>query len=150
MTSSARARPIARVRYWAAPPPGTLPERRLELGEDRGLSCREPQVAGQHEFAAGTSYAPCDLCDRDQPTRAQVPEEGGDGRFAGQQRRLGRYERFGGSKAQREVIELTLLHALIESGRSNAAQQLIQRALDRPSEFGSSLPARTSGGASAV
>jgi hypothetical protein len=41
-------------------------------------------------------------------------------------------ERFGGSKAQREVIELTLLHALMEAGSSRAAQQLIQDALDRP------------------
>jgi hypothetical protein len=41
-------------------------------------------------------------------------------------------ERFGGSKAQREVIELTLLHALIEAGHARASQQLIQHALDRP------------------
>jgi hypothetical protein len=40
--------------------------------------------------------------------------------------------RFGGSKAQREVIELTLLHALMEAGESRSAQQLIQHALDRP------------------
>jgi hypothetical protein len=55
-------------------------------------------------------------------------------------------DRFGGSKAQREVIELTLLHALMESGHSRAAQQLIQHALDRPTEISSSwFPAQRSG-----
>jgi hypothetical protein len=54
-------------------------------------------------------------------------------------------ERFGGSKAQREVIELTLLHALMESGHSRAAQQLIQHALDRPTEISTWFPAQRSG-----
>lgn len=54
-------------------------------------------------------------------------------------------ERFGGSKAQREVIELTLLHGLMESGHSRAAQQLIQHALDRPTEISSWFPAQRSG-----
>jgi hypothetical protein len=49
-------------------------------------------------------------------------------------------ERFGGSKAQREVIELTLLHALIEAGNSRAAQQLIQHALDQPTALTSGWP----------
>jgi hypothetical protein len=54
-------------------------------------------------------------------------------------------ERFGGSKAQREVIELTLLHALMESGHSRAAQQMIQHALDRPTGMSSSwFPAKRS------
>lgn len=54
-------------------------------------------------------------------------------------------ERFGGSKAQREVVELTLLHALMESGHSRAAQQLIQHALDRPTAISSWFPAQRSG-----
>jgi len=52
-------------------------------------------------------------------------------------------EGFGGSKAQREVIELTLIHALMEAGNSRAAQQLIQHALDRPTQI-SRLPAQRS------
>jgi hypothetical protein len=39
---------------------------------------------------------------------------------------------FGGSKAQREVIELTLLHALLEAGNSQAAQELVHQVSDRP------------------
>ncbi|MGZ4639550.1 MAG: FAD/NAD(P)-binding protein, partial [Actinomycetes bacterium] len=35
-------------------------------------------------------------------------------------------ERFGGSKAQREVVERTLLFALVESGRTDTAQDLVQ------------------------
>jgi tetratricopeptide (TPR) repeat protein len=59
-------------------------------------------------------------------------------------------ERFGGSKAQREVIELTLLHALMEAGNSAAAQQLIQDALDRPTTISSTwLPTQRSRRASA-
>jgi hypothetical protein len=54
-------------------------------------------------------------------------------------------ERFGGSKAQREVIELTLLHALTEAGHARAAQQLIQHSLDRPAGMRSWLPAQRSG-----
>jgi hypothetical protein len=54
-------------------------------------------------------------------------------------------DRFGGSRAQREVIELTLLHALMESGHSRAAQQLIQHALDRPTEISSRFPTQRSG-----
>jgi hypothetical protein len=54
-------------------------------------------------------------------------------------------ERFGGSKAQREVIELTLLHALLESGHSRAAQQMIQQALDRSTAVSSWFPAQRSG-----
>jgi tetratricopeptide (TPR) repeat protein len=57
-------------------------------------------------------------------------------------------ERFGGSNAQREVIELTLLHALMESGNSRAAQLLIQQALDRPATS-ARLPAQRSRRASA-
>jgi tetratricopeptide (TPR) repeat protein len=57
-------------------------------------------------------------------------------------------ERFGGSKAQREVIELTLLHALTEAGHARAAQQLIQHSLDRPSVTSPWLPAQRSGSAS--
>jgi hypothetical protein len=46
-------------------------------------------------------------------------------------------DRFGGSKAQREVIEQTLLFALVEAGRLESAQHLVQRLLDRPgSTFG--------------
>ena len=41
-------------------------------------------------------------------------------------------ERFGGSKAQREVIEQTLLYALVEAGRSQTAEQLVNYRLDRP------------------
>ena len=41
-------------------------------------------------------------------------------------------ERFGGSKAQREVIEQTLLYALVEAGRSQTAEQLVNYQLDRP------------------
>jgi hypothetical protein len=59
-------------------------------------------------------------------------------------------ERFGGSKAQREVIELTLLHALMEAGNSAAAQQLIQDALDRPTTNSTAwLPTQRSRRASA-
>ena len=53
-------------------------------------------------------------------------------------------ERFGGSKAQREIIELTLLHALLESGHARAAQQMIQHALDRPTAISSWFPAQRS------
>ena len=70
---------------------GYLPECRFELGEDRCLACGEPHVARQHEFAAGTTYAPFDLGDRDQMARAQVPEQRGDRCFAGQHRGLGPY-----------------------------------------------------------
>jgi len=38
---------------------------------------------------------------------------------------------FGGSKAQRDVVEQTLLYALVRSGRSLPAQQLVQLRLDR-------------------
>ena len=65
---------MRRVRYWARAAARDLPERRLELGEDRCLSRGEPHVAGQHELAAGTSDPAFDLRDRDQPARAQVPE----------------------------------------------------------------------------
>jgi hypothetical protein len=41
-------------------------------------------------------------------------------------------ERFGGSKAQREIVEQTLLYALVEAGRSQTAQQLVTYRLDRP------------------
>lgn len=41
-------------------------------------------------------------------------------------------DRFGGSKAQREVIEQTMLVALVEAGRLDAAQNLVQHRLDRP------------------
>jgi hypothetical protein len=59
-------------------------------------------------------------------------------------------EHFGGSKAQREVIELTLLHALMESRNSGAAQQLIQDALDRPTRISPTwLPTQRSRRASA-
>jgi hypothetical protein len=39
--------------------------------------------------------------------------------------------RVGGSAAQREVVEDTLLYALIEAGRCEPARQLLQRRLDR-------------------
>jgi hypothetical protein len=42
-------------------------------------------------------------------------------------------ERFGGSKAQREVVEQTLLFALVEAGRGDTAQNLVQLRLDRES-----------------
>jgi hypothetical protein len=51
-------------------------------------------------------------------------------------------ERFGGSKAQREVIEQTLLHTLIEAGHARAAQTLIQNALDRPEMATPWIPAQ--------
>jgi hypothetical protein len=41
-------------------------------------------------------------------------------------------ERLGGSDAQRDVIEETLLFALARSGRHRAAQGLVRRRLDRP------------------
>ena len=39
--------------------------------------------------------------------------------------------RVGGSAAQREVVEDTLLYALIEAGRCEPARRLLQRRLDR-------------------
>jgi hypothetical protein len=39
--------------------------------------------------------------------------------------------RFGGSNAQREIIEQTLLYALVEAGRTDSAQQLTKRVPDR-------------------
>ena len=41
-------------------------------------------------------------------------------------------ERFGGSKAQREVMEQTLLYALVEARQMRAAGRLVQHTLDRP------------------
>lgn len=45
---------------------------------------------------------------------------------------LPRLEGFGGSKAQRDVVEQTLLYALVRGGRSAHAQRLVQLRLDRP------------------
>ena len=41
-------------------------------------------------------------------------------------------DRFGGSKAQREVVEQTLLYALVEARQMRAAGKLMQHTLDRP------------------
>ena len=41
-------------------------------------------------------------------------------------------DRFGGSKAQREVVEQTLLYALVEARQMRVAGQLVQHTLDRP------------------
>ena len=62
-------------------------------------------------------------------------------------RLMSEVERFGGSKAQREVIDLTLLHALTEAGHARAAQHLIQYSLDRPSLTSPWIPAQRSGSA---
>jgi hypothetical protein len=40
--------------------------------------------------------------------------------------------RFGGSKAQREVVEQTLLYALVEARQTRIAGRLVQQLLDRP------------------
>ena len=40
--------------------------------------------------------------------------------------------RFGGSKAQREVVEQTLLYALVEAGQTRIAGRLVQHMTDRP------------------
>jgi hypothetical protein len=40
--------------------------------------------------------------------------------------------RFGGSKAQREVVEQTLLYALVEARQMRVAGRLVQHTLDRP------------------
>ena len=63
---------------------GEHAERRLELPEDRRLSRGEAHVARQHELTARAAHAPLDLGDRDEPARAQVVEQEGDRRLAGQ------------------------------------------------------------------
>ena len=67
---------------------GDQAERRLELTEDRRLSRGEAHVARQHELAAGAADAALDLRDGDEAARAQMTEQEGDRRFAGQLRRL--------------------------------------------------------------
>jgi hypothetical protein len=49
------------------------------------------------------------------------------------QRLLPDLARFGGSKAQREVVEQTLLYALVEARQPRIAGRLVQQVMDRPS-----------------
>lgn len=59
-------------------------------------------------------------------------------------RRAGDFVRLGGSHAQREVFEDTLVHALIRAGRLEEASQILQTRLDRrPSPIDSALLTRT-------
>jgi DNA-binding transcriptional LysR family regulator len=60
----------------------------LRLTEDRGLPFSEAHVARQREFAASTTYAPFDLCNRDESACAQIAEQHGDRGLARQLRRL--------------------------------------------------------------
>ena len=69
-------------------PAGEQTERRLELTEDRRLARGEAHVARQHELAAGGADATLDLRDGDEAACAQMAEQNGDRRLAGQLRRL--------------------------------------------------------------
>ncbi len=61
-------------------------------------------------------------------------------------RRADDFRRLGGSHAQREVFEDTLIHALIGAGRLDEASTRLQARLDRrPSPIDSSLLGRTRG-----
>ena len=83
MTSSARRADEPREVLRAAAT-GEHAERGLELGEDRRLSRGEAHVARQHELAARATHATLYLGDSDEPARAEVVEQEGDRRFAGQ------------------------------------------------------------------
>jgi hypothetical protein len=72
-----------------APPAGDQAERRLDLPEDGRFARGEAHVARQDELAAGAADATFDLRDGDEATGAEVAEQGSDGGFAGQLRRLG-------------------------------------------------------------
>jgi hypothetical protein len=65
-----------------------LSERRLELAEDRRLARRETHVACEHELVSGGTRSPLNLCDSNQPARAEAPEEETERRLASQFRRL--------------------------------------------------------------